>query len=238
MTARVKIYLIGRALWRKYVRKLINKLKPALPTLNAVQELKVSERVIEYPFIFENLRHVKTGGRILDVGYRGSPLIAEIAVFDYECHAIDIRNPFKYAGINIVRGSICNAPYREGVFDVITAVSTIEHIGLSEPYGDVEKRGTDKTALNEIKRILKPDGKILITLPYGKVVPWTYYRAYDGPSLRRMLSGLKIEVDKYFIRDENNRTWLQSTRAQVERVYSSDVTNAVVLLRLSKTHAR
>ena len=48
-------------------------------------------------------------------------------------------------------------PFNDKFFDVVTAVSTIEHIGLG-CYGDSIAPDGDKEATTEIKRVLKRGG--------------------------------------------------------------------------------
>lgn len=236
MSAKVKLYLILRSIWRKRIRRIIERLKPSLPNLDVLSQGFPSERIVENPFIFENLHRIKAGSIILDIGYRGSTVIAELAALEkFQCYAIDIRKPFKYLKTRIIRGSICKAPLKSSFFDVVLAISTVEHIGLQEPYGDSEDRIADRVAVEEMIRILKTGGTLFITVPYGRAVSWCYFRVYNRASLRKLLSGLKVEEEKYYARSEDGKSWESCDRSQAEGVHSTELANAVALLRLQKT---
>ena len=236
MSVQVKLYLIIRSIWRKGVRRIIEKLKPPLPNWKLLSQGFASERIVENPFVFTNLHRIKEGARILDVGYRGSTVIAELAALNiFECYAIDIRKPFRYLRTKIVRGSICKAPFRSSFFDVILAISTVEHIGLQEPYSDTKDSKGDCIAVQEMTRILKTDGTMFLTVPYGRTTPWSYFRSYNRESLRRMLHGLRIEEEEYYCRSKDGKSWELCERSKAERIYSTELANAVALLRLTKT---
>ncbi len=84
--------------------------------------------------------------------------------------------------------------YPDRTFDVITCLDLLEHV--SEPV----------RALKELKRVLKDDGRIVITVPALKVL-WSQHdealchlRRYDKRSLLRELedAGLKVNKMSYF----------------------------------------
>lgn len=230
-TLRVRLYLLVRSLWRKFYSKLKGKLKPL--ELSSKLE-RVPERIVEYPFVFKHVTKLKEG-RILDVGCYGSYLLTELASLGYEVYGIDIRQfPVQYPNVKFIKGNICKTKFPNAFFDMIIAVSTIEHIGIKEPYGDVEDLEGDKKTVKEMTRILKPAGKMLITVPYGKSGTETPYRVYNELSLKELLSGLKIENIEYFAL--KNGYWLPTSKVEAEKIETSKRANAVVLLKLAKHH--
>jgi SAM-dependent methyltransferase len=57
-------------------------------------------------------------------------------------------------GLGLVKqGDVCNIPFPDNNFDVVFATDIIEHVE-----DDIE-------ALSEIRRILKPEGKVILTVP-------------------------------------------------------------------------
>ena len=129
----------------------------------------INERVADYPFVHQNIGiSLKGKGRILDVGCYGTKLVIELASLGYDVYGIDgIEYPLQHPNFTFVLGDICKTPFPDDFFDAVTAVSTIEHIGLGR-WGDPTYSDGDKKAINEIKRILKPGGKAIITVPFGK----------------------------------------------------------------------
>jgi SAM-dependent methyltransferase len=53
----------------------------------------------------------------------------------------------------VTRGDVCALPFADETFDCVLATDIIEHVD------------DDVTALREIRRVLKPDGRVLITVP-------------------------------------------------------------------------
>lgn len=53
----------------------------------------------------------------------------------------------------VTRGDVCAMPFPDGEFDLVLATDIIEHVD------------DDAAALREIRRVLKPDGRVLITVP-------------------------------------------------------------------------
>jgi len=87
-----------------------------------------------------------------------------------------------------------NVPYDEGLFDVITALDVIEHID------------DDVGSLKAMHSLLKPDGKIVITVP-AYMFLWSSFdeinehkRRYTRPELREKLieAGFTIEKISYY----------------------------------------
>lgn len=83
-------------------------------------------------------------------------------------------------------------------------------------------------------RILKPDGIMLITVPYGRhynISPKR--RTYDSDILKQLFAGLddvKTKID-YFI--EENGQWSQTSKSEAANVDSSKHTKAVACIKVS-----
>jgi len=111
-----------------------------------------TERVIEYPFVFQNLDGVE--GPVLDVGCCSSWLPIELASCGFRVVAVDF-NPYPYAHPNLraVRGDAMQCPFAGGSFGAILAISVVEHIGIGH-YGDPLAGAGDQAAVREIARVL------------------------------------------------------------------------------------
>lgn len=53
----------------------------------------------------------------------------------------------------VALGDVCNIPFEDGTFDLVLATDIIEHVD------------DDAKALSEMRRVLKPGGKVIITVP-------------------------------------------------------------------------
>jgi len=76
-------------------------------------------------------------------------------------------------GHNVVRGDAQNLPFPDEEFHFVSIIHTLEH--CPEP-GKV---------LTEIKRVLKPNGRILVVIPLQKKEPvptvWAHYHCFSIP---------------------------------------------------------
>ena len=95
---------------------------------------------------------------------------------------------------NVVQSSAEHIAYGNNFFDIVTCLDTLEHV--INPIG----------ALLEMKRVLKDDGKIIITVPAFRIL-WSrhdeslgHLRRYEKDLLLRHLreAGLKVDKTGYF----------------------------------------
>lgn len=80
---------------------------------------------------------------------------AEIYGFDIDSASIEIakKHLAKSTNVDFRIGNICNMPYPDNFFDKICCSEVLEHVE------------DDKKALKELRRILKPSGRLVITVP-------------------------------------------------------------------------
>lgn len=200
-----------------------------------------SDRSIERPFTFSSL---PADGRVLDVGCAGSDLPVVLACFGFEVVGIDGRPyhmsdpPFRF-----VQSDIRRMPFADGAFDVVTAVSTIEHIGLSGRYGSDEDPAGDRRAMEEIRRVVKSGGRIVLTVPYGQPAifrPW--HRVYGPEQLEGLIRGLEVVKESFFVPDQRgiyrkvdqDRASAFGASAQVKRGRFLEYSYGLACLALTK----
>ena len=207
----------------KYVRAIAQKLGFSRPIDLALE----STRVVEYPWV---LRNLPPEGKILDVGSTGSQLPVMLACLGYHVWTIDVRD-YEYAGLrdnlHSVVGDIRRTSFPDRFFDVVIAVSTVEHVGLGR-YGDPIDVEGDRNAMKEIKRITASDGILLITVPFGKRSVTPIHRVYDEETLSSLLEGFGIQSVEYFLR---KISWIRATKEQVIQVESSIKEKAIACVR-------
>jgi len=78
-------------------------------------------------------------------------------------------------------------------FDVAISISSFEHDGLGR-YGDPINPSGDLRAMNEMKKILKKDGILILAVPVGldKIV-WNAHRIYGNTRYPMLIEGWKLE---------------------------------------------
>lgn len=158
-----------------------------------------TERFTEYFWILKNL---KTTGNLLDIGCTESSFAREVSkIKTLEVYGIDIRPendlPFKFFVEDATK-----THFKDNFFDQITVISSIEHFGLDIYGNKIIDKDADLKAMKEIKRILKKDGILLLTTPFGKNgKPW--YRKYDNNTLKNLFNGYNVIEEKYFYQTDD-----------------------------------
>lgn len=208
----------------KYIRTIMKKLGFSRP----IDLLLESSRIVEYPWI---LRNIPSMGRILDVGSTGSQLPLMLVGLGYEVWTIDVRK-YEYDGIidelKCIMGDIRETNFQDSFFDVVLAISTVEHIGLGR-YGDSIDPYGDENTMKEIIRIMANNAVFLMTVPFGKRSINKTHRVYSEESLLTLLSEFKIENIEYF--KKTDLFWVLSSKEQVRDVDSSISENAIACVK-------
>lgn len=179
-------------MWKEEVYKLIAHsgiwaMQKVFPEYFATEPLRPTDRYIEYSWL---LKHLPKDERldILDVGSSGSMLPYLMNALGHKINSIDIRPRQEVEAnkeITFYHRDICNSCLPDNYFDIVTAISTIEHIGL-ERYGSANE-STDEKAINEIYRILKPNGLFFMSVPFGKSKTTKTHRIYSGFAIPALL---------------------------------------------------
>ncbi|MFW9878000.1 MAG: class I SAM-dependent methyltransferase [Candidatus Thorarchaeota archaeon] len=107
--------------------------------------------------IAESLVPISKGGKALDVGCREGIQSKWLESKGYDVTSIDIEKNYDKC---IIADANEYLPFKDSSFDLIWASELIEH--LEDP----------KKTINEFKRVLKPNGKIIITTPNSHF--WLY----------------------------------------------------------------
>lgn len=208
-----------------------------------------SERCVEVPWVASFL---SSPGRVLDVGWAMSPpewlgVLLEVIDRGSEVVGIDIVDPLRvrsrYVPEQVDRvlavpvrvESILDAEPVDGLFDTITCVSTLEHIGfdIASPPDDLESafiRGktpeeavsvrdpdTDQRFMDAAARLLPSGGSLLVSVPAGQGRPimhqdslglFTHQFEYDEASWRQVTDDPRFELDsEAFFRHEWALGW-------------------------------
>ncbi|MFO0730169.1 MAG: DUF268 domain-containing protein [Nitrospiraceae bacterium] len=118
-------------------------------------------------------------------------------------------------------------PFADRTFSAVLAVSVIEHIGIGH-YGEPEANVGDQVAVQEVARILKPGGKALISVPYGRRLTNDWMRVYDQARLRKLIAPLSIERIEYAV--SRAGLWMPSTEADAAAIDWTGTQRSVALV--------
>lgn len=209
---------------------------PENPIKEAIRQIYygdlISERIIEYPLIFKHLEEDE--GKILDVGCYFSALPIQMASMGFDVYAIDPEGyQLKHPNFKFFKGDVQESPFKRGFFDTVTVVSTLEHIGLGF-YKDKRDYRGDKEAVKEIRKVLKRNGKLLLTVPYSKRYKVTNsQRMYDNKSLTDLLNPEFKVVKKLLFKSVKGK-WLPATEKSTPLVKGT-VTKAIAFVLAKKS---
>ncbi len=159
--------------------------------------IALDERVVEYAWMFGQ----GLAGRVLDAGStlnhthildRALPLVDDLTIVTLEPE--DDAYPLRR--VSYVYADLRALPFSDDTFDLAVSISTLEHIGMDNTMYRVEERPADdpvaETALvaAELRRVVRPSGRILVTVPFGRAEDLGWQRQFDAEALDRLVADL------------------------------------------------
>jgi SAM-dependent methyltransferase len=153
-----------------------------------------NERAIEIPIV-KNLVDRYPPREVLEIGNVLShyfPIQHTVVDRYEECHGVINEDVVDYD------------PSR--TFALIVSISTLEHVGWDEEPREAEKV---QRAVQNLLRLLSPDGILLVTLPLGHN-PYLDKRLLEGPPL--------FERQYYCRRTSRHNFWVEATAVEVQDV--------------------
>jgi len=162
-----------------------------------------SERCIEIPWV---LSRFHGEARVLDIGYANAEpryLEARDALKIPLLVGLDLA-AVPQPHISGVAGDALALPFRPGAFDLILAISAIEHIGRDNSiYGgreQPEREFGDLEAAAGLASLLRPGGRLLITLPFGRLEDHGWFVQYDLRRTQALVesSGCELVLAEYY----------------------------------------
>jgi len=190
------------------------------------------ERVVEYPWTLSRLS--ADSSKFLDAGsvfnFRE---IVEHPKFSGKHVTIFTLAPEKHAfwekGISYCYGDLRQLPFRDNWFDEICTISTLGHVGMDNRiYTKKEGSGQigleAEKAVKELIRVLRPGGKILASVVFGKhqLIEWNgspFAEQFDSillKSLLRVFSSCSSVSVSFYIYTKNG--WNISTEEECQGV--------------------
>jgi SAM-dependent methyltransferase len=160
------------------------------------------DRDIEWSYIASRLPIGE--GYVLDFGCGYGNMSIHGVQKGHRVLALDLEHnhfPWSHPQLEMVCGDLLKLNLPESAFDFILNCSTVEHVGLSGRYGvAVDETDGDLAAMRKLGQLLKPGGKMLMTIPCG----------LDAAIV---LQGFELQEEIYWLKHSDNR-WHVSDRAQ------------------------
>lgn len=167
----------------------------------------LDERVVEFLWVAaQNPR-----GKVLDAGSSLNhthvldyfqPRLAELTITTLEPE----ETSYVDRQVSYVFTDFRELPFRDKWFDCVISISSVEHVGMdNRSYGSSVPRAADpaaemERAVSEFRRVLRPAGRILISVPYGRPEDHGWFRQFGYEDVARLLEALGGSASASFYR--------------------------------------
>lgn len=139
--------------------------------------------------IIQNINNHNTFN-LIDIGCGNGHLLKDASRYVKSAVGIEKFNYSKPKFNNILNIDIFDNNFNNNSFDIITFLDVMEHIENENDF------------LQEVKRLIKPDGTIIITVPAYQClfsnsdVFYGHYRRYNAKRLKKVLEYNGLEIEK------------------------------------------
>lgn len=146
------------------------------------------ERCVEFPWLLSHLGSAEE--RLLDAGstLNHEYVLAHDSFRDKSLHIMTLApeyNCFWQRGISYIFSDLRDIPIRDSFYDTIACISVLEHVGLDNTvYSSDELHNQNATddfikVMRELRRVLKPGGQLLLTVPFGTYQHLGWMQQFD-----------------------------------------------------------
>lgn len=196
------------------------------------------ERLIEIPWV---LSRVPLDGPVLEVGYafaEPSYLAALIAACRGRLTGVDLAVA-EVPGLEAIEADVRSLPFADGSFRTILLVSTLEHVGADNAqYGHAGStdEGARVDALRELRRVLAPAGRLLVTVPTGEPGDHGWFRQEDVAGWTKLFAKAGLFVEEQEVYELGEGGWCAAPAFDAEGVHYGErgpAASAVLCAELS-----
>lgn len=172
------------------------------------------DRKIEWGYAKQRLPEGK--GFLLDIGPApANPKPARIAASrGYDVVAVGLEKPeYVHQRFTFIHGDFLEVDI-PWTFDWVLNISTIEHFGLAGRYGVTENNpGADLLGMEKARTLMKPDAKMLLTIPVGLDNVMSFrHRIYGEKRLPELLQGYRILEELYWAKFDGENVFVPTDK--------------------------
>lgn len=177
-------------------KKLEKRLPVPLRELNPQLHDQTPTTPVDYHYFYQQLWVFRKAlqqkpASHLDVGssYELSGYLSHIVPTTFaDLRPIDV----KLDNLKIIKADIADLPLDSNSQDSVSCLHTIEHIGLGR-YGDKLDADGTKKACRELFRVLKPGGRLYLSVPIGRErVCFNAHRIFHPQTILNYFDGLRL----------------------------------------------
>jgi 2-polyprenyl-3-methyl-5-hydroxy-6-metoxy-1,4-benzoquinol methylase len=141
-------------------------------------------------------------GKILDIGCGSGLFVKEMEEFGWDSYGVEIdKSAVEYArktGLKVFCGELTDAHYPEQFFDVVAIRHVIEHVH------------SPKEVMNEIYRIMKNEGTLILVTPN--------IDSYEAKIFGRYWTALEVPRHLFFFSLKTIKRLFETTSFEIEKV--------------------
>jgi SAM-dependent methyltransferase len=153
----------------------------------------LDERCIEYPWLLSQLDAAPR--RLLDAGsaLNHEFVLRQPRLRDATIHILTLAPeatclwtlPASY-----IFSDLRDMPTREGYYDAVACISTLEHVGFDNSFFAHERPPEDerpfdfRLVMQELRRVLKPGGDLFLTVPFGEYRNVGWFQQFNSELLQ------------------------------------------------------
>ena len=157
---------------------------------------------------------------MLDAGstFNWRHILSAAALKDYRIDIVTLGpEPRCYwnRGVSYVFDDLRRLPFRSELYRRCVCSSTLEHVGADNTAFAPGRAASEwapesyREALDELRRVTKPGGRILITVPFGEYLPFSWFQQFDLTRLRDVVEHVRpTRVQEVFYRYIAGQGWV------------------------------
>lgn len=155
------------------------------------------ERVVEVPWVLSRLVPI---GRVLEVGYAFAEpaYLAALLRSGVELVGVDLAEA-DVEGMERLVADVRSIPLPDHDVDQVLLVSTLEHVGADNTGYGLERESDPASrfeALRELARVVRPAGRLLVTVPLGEPGDHGWFRLDDVHGWNRLFASAGLFVEE------------------------------------------